>query len=247
MIRKIDHSNKMGNAKIAILYPGLELTDFDTGYFSIGRIDHAQMKAGTLIAMHPHRNDDILSYFRIGQVMHTDSQGYQALLMPKRLMLMRAGREFYHEEAIQEPLEGLQIFIRPASPDAQPAVFFHELESIYSLNQWRLLASPDKTETPLQLSSQTWIYDLQIEQGKTCKLPKEYNANYGLLLYVYQGSIEVNGDLHLRKGDSLFIREDSISFTSDAGADLVLFVTDTTAAYYDGGMYSGNQKKNRNV
>ncbi len=35
MIRKLDASNKKGNSHIRILYPGLELSESDTGYYRI--------------------------------------------------------------------------------------------------------------------------------------------------------------------------------------------------------------------
>src|SRR5690554_4235601 len=148
MLHKIDNSKKYGNSHISILAPGFELTDNDSGYYSIGRIDQAHIHPGVVIKMHPHVNDDILSYFRSGKV-------------------------FYHEEAILEEQEGLQIFIRPGEKDAKPEVIFQELEEVHSMNEWRLVASPDREKTPLQLSSQTWIYDMQITPGKTFELPQK--------------------------------------------------------------------------
>lgn len=87
MIRKLDASNKKGNSHIRILYPGLDLSESDTGYYSIGRIDQADIQSGAVIRMHPHVNDDILSYFRSGKVKHTDSEGFEEFITPGRLML----------------------------------------------------------------------------------------------------------------------------------------------------------------
>lgn len=242
MLKKIDNSKKSGNQHISILYPGLELTDHDTGYYTIGRIDQAHIYGGALIKMHPHVNDDILSYFRSGKVKHTDSEGFTEYITPTKLMLMKAGKLFYHEEAVLEEQEGLQIFIRPGEKDSKPEVIFQELEEVHSINEWRLIASPEKEKTSLTLSSQTWIYDMQITPGKTFKLPQDVNEDYHCLLYVFQGSITVNGNIGLGKGESLFIKDENISFETSDRAELVLFVTNTKSPYYDGGMYSGNQK-----
>ncbi|RKE47089.1 pirin family protein [Sphingobacterium detergens] len=242
MLKKIDNSKKSGNQHISILYPGLELTDHDTGYYTIGRIDQAHIHGGALIKMHPHVNDDILSYFRSGKVKHTDSEGFIEYITPTKLMLMKAGKLFYHEEAVLEEQEGLQIFIRPGEKDSKPEVIFQELEEVHSINEWRLIASPEKEKTSLTLSSQTWIYDMQITPGKTFKLPQDVNEDYHCLLYVFQGSITVNGNIGLGKGESLFIKDENISFETSDRAELVLFVTNTKSPYYDGGMYSGNQK-----
>jgi redox-sensitive bicupin YhaK (pirin superfamily) len=95
MLIKIDNSKKVGNRNIQILYPGLSINDTGTGYATIGRIDHAKFAPGALIAMHPHINDDILTYLRSGKVEHKDSEGYTAFIEPTRLMLMKAGKSFF--------------------------------------------------------------------------------------------------------------------------------------------------------
>jgi len=65
-------------------------------------------------------------------------------------------------------------------------------------------------------------------------------ANLTALLYVYQGTIEVNGTT-LSKKESLLIKDETVSARTTDGAELVLFLTDEAAAIYKGGMYSGNK------
>ncbi|HRP89426.1 MAG TPA: pirin family protein [Edaphocola sp.] len=242
MIKKIDNSKKAGNSHISILYPGIDLSDTDTGYYSIGRIDQANIGAGAVIKMHPHINDDILSYFRTGKVKHTDSEGFEEFITPGRLMLMKAGKIFYHEEAIHEDVEGLQIFIRPGQKDNAPEVIFEELKEIYSENHWRLIASPDKEKTKLQLSSDTYIYDMLLTSGNSFSLPEGYEADFHFLLFVFQGEAIINGNIQLAKGESLFIRDENIDIATNNRVELVLFATNTKAPYYDEGMYSGNKR-----
>src|SRR5687768_3368095 len=121
MLTKIDTTIKYGRQHggfgIQILYPGLIRTQLnDTGFYTIGRIDHAKITPGTLIPMHPHRDDEILTYLRTGAVKHLDSEGYTDIISNQHLMMMNAGASFYHEEKVLDEggvLEGLQIFIRP--------------------------------------------------------------------------------------------------------------------------------------
>jgi redox-sensitive bicupin YhaK (pirin superfamily) len=76
MIKRIENDKKVGNAHIKILYPGSVIENStDSGLGSIGRIDHANIGGNVTIKMHPHINDDILSYFRTGHAVHTDSEG----------------------------------------------------------------------------------------------------------------------------------------------------------------------------
>jgi len=93
--------------------------------------------------MHPHKNDEILTYLRSGKVKHLDSEGYTGLISNQKLIMMNAGSTYYQEEKVLEEggvLEGLQIFIRPETASLPPQVQFYELPEIYSTNRWRKIA-----------------------------------------------------------------------------------------------------------
>ncbi len=242
MIHKIGIDKKVGNSKICILYPGSILSGDDTGLGTIGRIDHANIPGGITIKMHPHSNDDILSYFRTGKAIHTDSQHNTAEVSRNKLMLMQAGKIFYHEEEMPQALEGLQIFIRPQHKDDSPKVSFWDLNETDSINQWRLLASPENT-TPLQFTSETWIYDITLTSNETFTLPDFPQENLTVLLYVFQGKIELNNQIQLTKEESVIIQNETVSFTASPNTELVLFYTNETSNCFKGGMFSGNQFK----
>src|SRR5690606_24917637 len=109
--------------------------------------------------------------------------------------------------------------------DATPEVIFQELDEVHSVDQWRLIASPSKEKTKLQLSSQTWIYDMQATKGKVFSLPEEAKTGFGYLLYVFQGRVTVNDAVELDKGESVWVQDENIRFSTDDYAELVLFVT----------------------
>lgn len=191
--------------------------------------------------MHTHANDEILSYFRTGKAEHKDSEGVFETVGGKRLMLMKAGKWYQHEERIlgkAEPMEGLQIFIRPRQADLTPTVDFLNLSEEHSDNAWRMIASPN-AENTLQFSSQTWIYDVRLKAGNCLELP-DFQEYLSYLLYVFKGAAKVNG-LNLNKKDSVLIRAENALISTDTEAELVLLVTDEQAPYYQGGMFSGNQ------
>ncbi len=243
MLTKIDNNQKQGHGPIKILYPGLALNQDDTGIGSIGRIDHAILPPGGFIAMHPHINDEILSYFRSGRVKHTDSVGLTEYITKNRLMLMKAGKQFFHEEKVMEDggaIEGLQIFIRPQTKDLTPQVDFYELTDVHSTNQWRKIASPENEDGLLKLRSQTWIFDMEITDTKNILLPSFQNTDLTYLLYVFQGNVQVNSNTNLSKGESLLIKKEIISIDA-THAEVVLFVTNEESEIFKKGMYSGNQ------
>ncbi len=248
-MHKILNSQKIGRKRgdfgIQILLPGQALSTSDTGIGTIGRIDHAHVLPGTLIPMHPHRDDEILTYLRSGKVMHKDSEGFTDTISSKKLMLMNAGTTFYHEELVLEEsdaLEGLQIFLRPQRSGLPPRVQFHDFAEAYSLDQWRVLAGKEESQ-PLQIRSSTWVYDMRLQKGMRGALPELPTAHASCLLYVFGGEVSVNVETTLVTGESLFMENESIRLEARQTSDLVLFVTDKNAEYTATGMYSGNQNK----
>lgn len=248
MKTKIDNTLKMGKQRggfgIQILYPGIIRPEKkDSGFATIGRIDHAKVSPGTLVPMHPHRNDEILTYLRSGQVNHRDSEGLTNTLSNQQLMLMNAGKTFYHEEQVLEEgeaLEGLQIFIRPETDDLKPRVQFLKLDEVFSFNKWRKIAGPRK-EYPMTLRSETVIMDMHLEKGQHAKLPDSSFPDKAFLLYAFSGKIRTDDGMILQSGESVLIEDENLNFEAVAASDLVLFITQTTAPYTINGMYSGNQ------
>lgn len=240
MIQKININQKQGNNHISVLYPGATIGNSDTGIGSIGRIDQANIHGKTTIKMHPHVNDEILSYFRTGNVIHTDSSGITEEITRKKLMLMKAGKVFYHEEEINNGLEGLQIFIRPKNANDEPEVIFYNLDDEDSINAWRKLAS-NNNDFKLKFSSETEIFDISINNNEIYTLPESKLKNKAQILYVFQGSIIINNKIHLEKGESIVFEEDEVQFLSKKNAELVLFTTNKNQNCYKDGMFSGNK------
>jgi quercetin 2,3-dioxygenase len=247
MLTKIDTTIKYGKQHggfgIQILYPGLIRPQLnDTGFSTLGRIDHARITPGTLIPMHPHRDDEILTYLRNGKVKHLDSEGHTGIISNQQLMMMNAGASFFHEESVLEEggvLEGLQIFIRPEVAGLKPQVQFHELQNAYSINQWRKMAGKGD-DYPLQIRSNTWLMDVRLEKGEDILLPQLPAENTAFLFYVFNGQIQVTHDVMLNTGESVLIENEHPIFTALETSDIVLFITQTDTVHFDGGMYSGN-------
>jgi len=239
----IKYGKQHGGFGIQILYPGLIRPQLnDTGFSTIGRIDQARITPGTIIPMHPHKDDEILTYLRSGRVKHLDSEGFTGIISNQRLMLMNAGKSFYHQEKVLQAggvLEGLQIFIRPETGGLSPQVQFHELQTIYSSNQWRKIAG-NGSDYPLQIRSNTWLMDLRLEKGKDALLPEIPAENIAFLFYVFHGEIQVNGNMLLNTGESVLIESENPLFNALETTDIVLVITQIDAAHFDGGMYSGN-------
>lgn len=233
------HAHRMGAFGIEILYPGQTLGRGDSGIGAIGRIDHARIGAGTVVRMHAHRDDEILSYMRSGKMIHSDTVGHQEELTNRRMMMMNAGHTFQHEERMAEPVSMLQIFLRPQTRDLEPMVQFHDFDTVNSDDGWRMLAGP-KGAAPLEVRAAAWVQDTRLAAGSARALPAAPVSGVTRLLYAFSGLVSV-GDIVLAEGESLILDDGQMEVSALETSDLVLFTTDTAAPVFKGGMFSGNK------
>ncbi|MXV44359.1 pimeloyl-CoA dehydrogenase [Saccharibacter sp. 17.LH.SD] len=248
---KFDQSTKHGKFSggfgVEILYPGLALSRTDSGLGAIGKIDHASFHPGSIVPMHPHKDDEILTYMRSGEITHRDTVGHVETVTPQRLMLMNAGHTFKHEETIEPAggkLKALQIFMRPREANLKPKVQFHDFGNAYSVDQWRLIAGPH--DAPLILRADASIYDTRLEAGETLALPQPPKGEIRQLLYVFEGEVTVAGH-NLKTGESLLLDGHVHDVEAIKQSDLVLFVTDLDAPIFKGGLFSGNLFQTNNL
>ncbi|MEO6521892.1 MAG: pirin family protein [Mucilaginibacter sp.] len=238
---------KNGGFGIEILFPGKGIGSEDSGISTIGRIDQAKVTPGTLVPMHPHKDDEILTYLRSGVVEHKDTEGNIEVITNKRLMMMNAGAQFQHEELVLPEggvLTALQIFIRPEIAGMKPQVQFNEFPDVVSLNEWRAVAGKGD-DFPLQIRSNTWIYDMKLEQENQRSLPVLPLKEATCLVYVFDGSLTVNETTLLQKGESVVIENEEILLKAAEDCNIVLFVTDVNAPVFKEGMYSGNMNRTK--
>jgi redox-sensitive bicupin YhaK (pirin superfamily) len=238
----VKRQHSAGGFGIEMLHPGLALQGGDSGLGALGRIDHARVTEGTVVRMHPHRDDEILTYLRRGRVRHEDTVGNVEEISPRRFMMMSAGHSFQHQETVLEgPLEGLQIFLRPHSANLEPQVQFHGFGEARSHDAWRLIAGP--RDAPLEVRAEAWVHDLFLTEGHDVAVPQLPDGMDGArLLYLFEGQIRLD-DVTLDAGESLILDPGRATVTAIQDSDLVLFTTDLAAPVFRGGMFSGNTRR----
>ncbi|MEO7048480.1 MAG: hypothetical protein ABI091_24485 [Ferruginibacter sp.] len=157
-------------------------------------------------------------------------------------MMMNAGSKFQHEELVLAEggvLTALQIFIRPELGGLIPKVQFYDFPSAISRNAWREIAGKDDT-FPLQIRSSTWIYDINLEQGKQQSLPVLPLKDATYLLYLFDGLLSVNDNFNIQKGESIVAENEEVRLKAVQDCNIVLFVTDRNARVFKDDMYSCN-------
>ncbi|WP_034671564.1 pirin family protein [Ectobacillus panaciterrae] len=233
-----------GIFQIHLMRPGLIFGDStleDYAFGPLSRIDHATLGVGGFVGMHEHSNDEIFSYVLRGEMLHKDSIGQMVTVSPNNLMMMNAGTSFYHEESTPDnPIEMLQIFIRPEAPDLPPKVQFFDRSVIPLNGEWTLLAGPKETGAPLEIRQQVIVYDAHAKANTQLHAPKiEGLAPW---LYVMEGSISVN-DVVVNKGDAVTdLTSDLSSISVLKDSTLVLFLVKMDAPMTLAGPFSGRKR-----
>jgi quercetin 2,3-dioxygenase len=230
-----------GPFQLRRIRPGLSLgRTNDAGFGGLGLIDHARLLPGLVVKMHEHRNDEIISYMRSGRMQHTDSAGRSEVISPDRLMVMNAGAGFSHEEALlgNDPIEMLQIFVRPEAANMDAGIQFVSLDKTESIDRWRLLAGPVGSAAPSFVRQAIYLYDTQLSAGRSIDLPSV--PGFDRWLYVFRGAVSV-GDKQAETHTALTFSADQTAFevTASREADLVLFLVDRRASFSRAGTMSG--------
>ncbi len=211
-------------------FPGSAVPNHgDHGYGPLATVVESFMDPGTLISMHQHRNEEIISWVPAGVMRHDDRQGNELVTDPDHLMVMNAGREFWHEErteADDPPLRMLQIFVRPHSLDLPPSIQ-HEPIPEPAANEWRLLFGPEGGDAPLFVRNDVQFYDVRLDAGASVSLPSV--SNWDAYFYVFEGAVEVDGVSFEQTESGLTTQPDDVQLTASEETVLVAFLINPAA------------------
>ncbi|SOC40032.1 hypothetical protein SAMN05877842_1079 [Ureibacillus acetophenoni] len=213
---------------------GEETDDLAFGPLSV--IDHAVMKKGLTIKMHEHVNDEIFSYVWQGTMYHRDSAGIEKAVSNGQLMMMNAGKSFWHEEKVGlDQVEMLQIFVRPRETNLEPMIQFHEKTSIAF--DWYLMVGPENSDAPLKVRQNVFIFDAHPKKGDSLDIP--FYEGLQQYLYVMDGEITVEG-LKIGKFEAITnIGNPLPTVTATENSTVLLFFVDMNAAMSMAGTISG--------
>lgn len=229
-----------GPFKLRRIRPGSILGPGENPAFGpLSVIDHANLDVGTVVGLHEHKNDEILSYIWRGSMVHLDSVRGRIPISAKKLMLMNAGRSFWHEESTPYvPVEMLQIFIRPNEADLPGAVQFFDRADGLVPGGWQLIAGPEGADAALVIRQQVKVYDALVSKGEELRVPT--TSGMTPWLYIMDGIVTIDGE-QLETGDAAAtLGEDLpvIRVERDA-TTLLAFLVDLDASASTAGTISG--------
>jgi hypothetical protein len=152
------------------------------------------LEPGTWIRLHPHTNDEIISWVPGGVMRHNDHMVGELLIDENHLMVMNSGAGFWHEEKTRKSdplLRMLQIFVRPHTADLKPDIQFGEMPKPVA-NQWRYLFGPEGTNAPFYVRNDVHFYDIRLDKGAEVFLPQA-PLGWHVYFYVFTGLVASDG------------------------------------------------------
>lgn len=193
-----------------------------TGFRSLRVINQDVVAPGTGFGLHGHRNMEIVTFVRRGELAHGDSLGHGSTLGPGDLQRMSAGRGIRHQEfnpSSHEPVEFLQIWIEPSERDLPPS--YEESRAASERGNLSLLVSRDGGSGTMQIGQDVAIYRGQLEPGASVNIA--IDRGRGAWLQLMSGKVRLN-EQALGEGDGAAVEEEStLNIIAEEAADFLLF------------------------
>ena len=214
----------------------------DHGQGPLAMIVESILHPGRLIAMHEHRNDEIVSWVPDGVMRHDDKATGPLVIDGRHLMVMNAGRSFWHSEETlpsDPPLRMLQIFVRPREADLAPGIQYGPVP-LADPNAWRHLFGPEGGDAPFFVRNAVDFFDIRLDQGARAEFPAMEGRD--LYFYVFSGRIAA-GDYSFAEGEQgLLPGGGPLSLEAKAASLVVAFLIDPAATVTRKGTVGDNPK-----
>jgi redox-sensitive bicupin YhaK (pirin superfamily) len=145
-------------------------------------------------------------------------------ISPSQIMVMNAGKGFWHEEQTKsgsDTARVMQIFVRPHTVDLAPSIQLRNVKAPVP-NRWRFLVGPEESDAPAIIRNDVRLYDIHLEAGIQTTVPNW--DHWDILVYVYRGGGEVNGTPLTQAEAALVVNETPVIVTADSEATLLAFL-----------------------
>lgn len=195
---------------------------------------------------HPHIGLQTVTYLFEGEILHTDSLGFQEMIRPGAVNWMTAGKGITHSEQvleIQPRMHGIQSWVGlpHANRQTEPSFEHFEEETLPTVllenATIRVLAGNlDLDHSPIPTFQELTYLDISAREG--CELEINVNPLHELAVYVCTGEISVEGET-VAKFDlaKLSDGEEAFAFSCDREARFVVFggepLPDPTVIYWN--------------
>jgi redox-sensitive bicupin YhaK (pirin superfamily) len=219
-----------GKFRILFHMPGELLSSHgDHGYGALATVAESYMDPDTWVQLHPHANEEIISWVPDGVMRHKDPKTGDLITDSSHLMIMNSGKGFWHEErtlSTDPPLRMLQIFVRPYALDLKPGIQ-HGLMPAWHNNEWRKVFGQEGSGEGFYVRNDIEMYDIRMKKGDINSFPSK--VGYATYFFVFEGMITTKDTVFEIRKTGILTGEEDVLFTADQDSILVAFVINPEA------------------
>jgi quercetin 2,3-dioxygenase len=187
-------------------------------------INEDRIAPGTGFDTHGHRDMEIISYVLDGALVHKDSMGNEAHIVPGEVQRMSAGtgvRHSEHNHAHNQTTHFLQIWILPDEPGGAPGYEQKFFDSSLKRGKLALVASRDGAEGSVSIRADARLYAGLFDGDES--LNKGIDSARPHYIHLVRGDLTVNGQ-PLQAGDALTLNgEDELRLSEGHKAEVLVF------------------------
>ncbi len=178
---------------------------------------------GAVWPLHPHRDNEVVTYCAEGEFRHADEHGIGGVLKKGWVQHTTVGSGMWHSEINNhpdQPMRFIQMWFYPSKHDLPPAVEQKAVEKNDRTDRFLPIVS-NAEEDALHIVSDARVVSSFLHAGKTEHYDLENGR--GLYLYVLEGGpITVNGTKVPTLGAAMIIEEPGIDVFADQDTELLL-------------------------
>jgi redox-sensitive bicupin YhaK (pirin superfamily) len=194
-----------------------------THFGSLRVFNDDTLSPGAVWPLHPHRDNEVVTYCAGGEFRHEDERGKGGILRKGWVQHTTVGRGMWHSEINNkpdEPMRFIQMWFFPTTHGLEPSVEQKKVEKRDRTNKFLPVVS-NFHPGALRIISDAAVYSCFLEKGN--RTNHRLAAGRGVYLYVMEGGpVEVNG-IHIPElGASKIEEETELTVEADNGAEILL-------------------------
>lgn len=181
------------------------------------------LSPGAVWPLHPHRDNEVVTYCAEGEFRHADERGKGGILKKGWVQHTTVGTGMWHSELNNmpdKPMRFIQMWFFPSKRGLPPSVEQKAVEKQERTNRFLPLVS-NTDPGALRIVSDAAVYSCFLEAGK--KVNFELEKGRGAYLYVLEGGpAEVNGSPVPTLGAAKVTEERELHVEAKKDAELLL-------------------------
>jgi redox-sensitive bicupin YhaK (pirin superfamily) len=181
------------------------------------------LSPGAIWPLHPHRDNEVVTYVAEGEFRHADEHGEGGVLKKGWVQHTTVGRGMWHSEINNRPdrpMRFIQMWFYPSKRGLPPAVEQKAVERAERTDRLLPLVS-NRDRSTLPIVSDARVLSSFLHAGKWERY--DIGDGRGIYLYVLEGGpIVVNGARVPALASAMITAEESIAIRAEHDAELLL-------------------------